>query len=754
MNDPTIVAASTQPRRGNRDSAFVNYVGALLVAGGAILMRALLDPLLIERAPLPLLVGAVAIAAWRGGWKAALLAGVTGYVVSAYLFITPRGALAFDNPWRELVAVLFYALACTIVVLMIERWRAAKRQLADTTASQALLAAIVLSSDDAIISVDLDGIITSWNPGAERLYGWTASEAIGQPMSMLVPKELREQEQRILEAVRRATRIAAHETVRCRKDGSPVDVMLSVSPVRDASGAIVGASKVASDLSVRVRAERAAAQANEARRASDLRLSAVLESIDDHLVSYDTQWRYTFVNDAAARTLHKTPEELLGRSIWELFPESIGNQYYRELHDAVREQRIIRSEHYYEPWDSWFENHIYPNEDGVTVFSSNVTVRKRAEQALRDADRRKDEFIAVLAHELRNPLAPIRNAARILEKARDESPESALALDIIGRQLDHLVRLVDDLLDISRINRGHLDLQKARVILSEVIDNAVESVRPLVESQQHHLTVVMPEERIFLDADATRLAQVFVNLLGNAVRYTPQGGDIRVVAGVVDDHAVISVRDNGIGIPTDMLLRVFDMFTQVDRSLERENGGLGIGLTLVSRLVRLHGGTVEARSKGRGTGCEFVVSLPITTSATAASAKRLGVRVELDGTTRRILVVDDNTDSADTLAMLFRFRNHEVCVAYDGRAALDLAESFAPDTVLLDIGLPLINGYDVATKLRESPGGANLLLIAISGWGQEQDRARSKEVGFDHHLVKPVDYKQLIPLVEGVRVAG
>jgi PAS domain S-box-containing protein len=731
-----------------------NYGFALMITAVVVAVRGMLDPVMHERAPLPLLIGAVAIAAWRGGWRPATLAAVVGWAASAYYFIPLRRSFDFEHPLRELVAALLYAVTCAIIIVVVERWRHAKRKLVDTFASEELLAAIVTSSDDAIISVDLDGIISSWNPGAERLYGWTATEVIGKSMDLLIPEQARSVETRTLDAIRRGKRVVAHETTRCRKDGTILDVLVSVSPIRDASGTLVGASKVASDISARVRAERAAQGANEALRASEQRLSAVLESIDDHLVSYDSQWRYTYVNDAAARTLGKSRDELIGRCIWELFPEAIGNQYYRELHDAVAQNRVIRSEHYFEPMERWFENHIYPTDDGVTVFSSNVTLRKRAEQALKESDRRKDEFLAVLAHELRNPLAPIRNASRILEGRNDGHPESRLALDIIGRQLDHLVRLVDDLLDISRINRGHIELQKDRVSLAWVIDNAVESVRPLIETQQHRLTVLTPETPITLDADFTRLTQVFLNLLTNAARYTPSGGDIRVEAGVVGKRAVVSVRDNGIGIPPEMLGRIFDMFTQVDRSLERATGGLGIGLTLVKRLVELHGGTVEARSAGEGSGTEFVVSLPLAATAQPHSADRPVAKHDSTSGARRILVVDDNTDSADTLAMLFRFRNHEVCVAYDGQAALDLVESFAPDTVLLDIGLPIINGYDVAKHLRSLPGGDELLLIAISGWGQDEDRRMSAASGFNHHLVKPVDYSVLIPLVEGVRVPG
>ncbi len=381
----------------------------------------------------------------------------------------------------------------------------------------ALLAAIVSSSDDAIVSKTLDGVITSWNAGAERLFGYTPAEAIGQSMTLIIPTERRAEENEILQRIRRGERVEHFETVRVAKNGQRLDVSLTISPVRDAHGRVIGASKVGRDITARKRA------AEEAQ--------------------------------AAQKLLTESRDEL-----------------------------------------------------------------QRVNAELSEADRRKDEFLAVLAHELRNPLAPIRNAVHYLGLKASPDPALRNARDIIDRQVKHLVRLVDDLLDISRISSGKIGLRKERVSLALIVTNAVEASRPAIESENHQLTVTLPAEPVYLDADLTRLAQVLQNLLNNAAKYTAPGGKIGLHA-EFDGHSVaIRVVDTGIGIPREMLPRVFDLFTQVDRSIERSSGGLGIGLTLVQRLVELHGGTVEARSEGPDKGSEFVVRLP----ASVESSRRFG----------------------------------------------------------------------------------------------------------------------------------
>jgi CheY-like chemotaxis protein len=380
--------------------------------------------------------------------------------------------------------------------------------------------------------------------------------------------------------------------------------------------------------------------------------------------------------------------------------------------------------------------------------STDIDDGKRSEAALRQADRQKDEFLAVLAHELRNPLAPIRTGLQLVKIAGDDAARRERACTVMDRQLMQLVRLVDDLLDMSRITNGKIELHRQRVELASVIHAAMETSRPGIESSGHELTVTFPAEPIVIDGDATRLAQVFANLLNNAAKYTPRGGHISLTGERRGGVALVRVTDNGIGIPADMLSRVFEMFTQVDRSLEKTHGGLGIGLTLVRRLVGLHGGSVEARSGGPGAGSEFIVSLPVAAAAVADGDAWASAPAPPPAplSLRRILVVDDNQDAAESLAEMLRLRGHHVRTAHDGVAAVEAAAAFLPDIVLLDLGMPRLNGYEAAPRIRERLGrGARL--VALTGWGQPDDRRRAREAGFDHHLVKPVDAAELEAVV-------
>jgi two-component system CheB/CheR fusion protein len=376
----------------------------------------------------------------------------------------------------------------------------------------------------------------------------------------------------------------------------------------------------------------------------------------------------------------------------------------------------------------------------------DITDRKLAEQALREADRRKDEFLATLAHELRNPLAPIRNAVQILRLKSPADPDLRWAHDIIDRQAQQLTRLVDDLLDVSRITRGRIELRQERVELAALLERALETSRPALEAARHQLTVTFPEEPLELVLDLTRIAQALSNLLNNAAKYTRPGGHIRLSASREDGEAVIRVRDDGIGIPPEMLASIFEMFAQVDTSLERTQGGLGIGLTIARRLVEMHGGTIAAASEGPGMGSELVVRLPLA-PAPEAAAPDPRVEATAPGASLRILVVDDNEDSAESLAMLLGLTGHDVRTAHDGPQALTAAAEHRPDVVFLDIGMPGMNGYEVASRLRRRPETQGVLLAAMTGWGQEEDRRRSKEAGFDYHLVKPLDPKALDELL-------
>jgi signal transduction histidine kinase/CheY-like chemotaxis protein len=392
----------------------------------------------------------------------------------------------------------------------------------------------------------------------------------------------------------------------------------------------------------------------------------------------------------------------------------------------------------------------------LATVSQDVTERKRLEDSLRqlaadlsEADRRKDEFLATLAHELRNPLAPLCNMLEVLKRAGGDGEVLQRALDTIERQLGQLVRLVDDLLDVNRITHDRLELRQSQVELSAVIRQAVEASRPLVDSAGHELLVTLPAEPVYLHADPARLTQVFGNLLNNSCKYTSPGGQIWVTAERLGSDVVVTVKDTGSGIPPDQLDSIFGMFAQVDRSLERSQGGLGIGLTLVKRLVQMHGGSIEARSAGEGQGSEFVVRLPMLVG-TSKAATPAPTRARERAQSRRVLIVDDNRDSADSLAMLLTITGGEAHIAHDGVAALEAVEKHRPDVVLLDIGLPKLSGLDVCRRVRAQPWGRDIVLIALTGWGQDEDRRKSQEAGFDGHLVKPVDYAALLELLSSL----
>jgi signal transduction histidine kinase/CheY-like chemotaxis protein len=372
--------------------------------------------------------------------------------------------------------------------------------------------------------------------------------------------------------------------------------------------------------------------------------------------------------------------------------------------------------------------------------SRNAELRL-SEDRLRDADRRKDEFLATLAHELRNPLAPIRSAVAILQSFAVTNEDRLEAQLIIERQVSQMARLIDDLLDVSRITAGKLPLKKRPLRLSEVLNLAIATVRPHIAEQRHQLSVALSREPIVIDGDEARLSQVFANLLHNACKYTEQGGEIMLTVALPNESEVeVAVRDNGIGIPSEFLPRLFQKFSQVAPSLERSQGGLGLGLALVHGIVALHGGRVEARSAGSGRGSEFIVRLPVA----VVPADGIPKAPMIDDTprqlvSRRVLVVDDNEDSAESLALLLRLGGHLVETAHDGEAALEVADRFQPDAILLDLGMPRLNGYEVCERIRMQPWGQGVLMVAQTGWGQAQDRARTLEAGFDAHLTKPID---------------
>jgi signal transduction histidine kinase len=419
-------------------------------------------------------------------------------------------------------------------------------------------------------------------------------------------------------------------------------------------------------------------------------------------------------------------------------------------------RRSERIEHYYEHYGKWLEIGASPvRTGGIAVYFRDSTERNVAEhalrereQALREADRRKDEFLATLAHELRNPLAPIRNAVQLL--SRQGPADSALqsARQMIDRQVRHMVRLIDDLLDVSRITQGKIELRKERVSLATIVEQALETSRPHLG---HELTVSLPSEPLHIDADPVRLAQVFSNLLNNACKYTEKGGRIWLTAEREGSEVVVKIKDTGIGLAPQHLPQLFRMFSQAPSSLERSQGGLGVGLSLARGLVEMHHGRIEARSAGQGLGSEFIVRLPAL--ALAPGAQPLdpdAAGAGASGVPRRILVVEDNRDTAFSLAALLRMEGNQVEIAHDGLEALQKASGYEPEVVLLDIGLPKMDGYDACRAMRAQPWGKRALIIAVTGWGQDEDRRRSKEAGFDMHLVKPVEHPALLKLLADV----
>ena len=482
-------------------------------------------------------------------------------------------------------------------------------------------------------------------------------------------------------------------------------------------------------------------------RESESRLKALFDNAAIGIAEIDASQRFALVNDALCELLQSRREHLLDTSLAEVVHPEDRDDLNARLSDLIAggcanartEARFLRRD----GASIWVKlaASLSRAVDGrgahAVVALEDVTEARHAAEDLREADRRKDEFLAILAHELRNPLAPIRNSLHIFRLAGVQDPAVARVTEMMERQVAHMVRMVDDLLEVSRISRGKIELRKERVELASVLRTAVDTSLPLVEANRHKLSVQVPPEPLVLDADPVRLAQVFANLLNNSAKYTPPGGAIELEVGIEGGMAVVCVRDNGEGIPPQMLSRVFNMFTQVNTGA-RAQGGLGIGLTLARTLVNLHGGSIEAFSGGPGRGCEFLVKLPLA-AALPTNTQATDRQAERGIAPSRVLVVDDNKDAADSLGMLLEFLGAEVRVVHDGFAALEAVSQFKPTLVLLDLGMPGMNGLEVARRMRQDPDAHGVRLVALTGWGQREDRRRTTEAGFDYHLVKPAD---------------
>jgi PAS domain S-box-containing protein len=499
-----------------------------------------------------------------------------------------------------------------------------------------------------------------------------------------------------------------------------------------------------------------ASRSQEALRESERVYRAIGESIDHGVWICDAAGRTTYASESFLRMTGLSMEQCGG------------NGWIEALHPDEREHTAAAWKQACQTGGAWDVEHRFKGVDGKyhAVLARGVPVRddagrilawaginlnidrmKQVERELRELDQRKNEFLATLAHELRNPLAPLRNGLEVLRLAGSNAQTAEKARTMMERQLGQMVRLVDDLLDVSRVSRGKIELRREDVELATVLRNAIETSQPLINERRHELRTSVPAEGVRVNADVTRLSQVFWNLLNNAAKYTEPGGRIEIVATVAGDAVEVSVRDNGVGIPPDMQSRVFDIFTQVDRTLEKSQGGLGIGLSIAKRLVEMHGGSIHVDSAGSGRGSEFVVRLPARVHGPEAARPSPPPEQAQKSPSHRILIADDNRDSATTLAILLEAAGNQVRVAHDGSTAIEVAAEYSPDVVLLDIGMPRLNGYDACRIIRAQPAGNQAYIVALTGWGQPEDRKRAQGAGFDCHLVKPVEPAALEQLI-------
>ncbi len=690
------------------------------------------------------------------------------------------------------------ALATLIGFLIaLRKYLDARHQVATTIADQAENLRITLASiGDAVITTDASGSITNMNTVAEALTGWSHSEVIGQPLEQVFRIVNEHSRETVENPVKRALSEGivvglANHTIMIAKDGSERPIDDSAAPIRTQAGNILGCVLVFRDVTERQQQENQLRDEQKRLQASEQRFRQIADTMPQMVWVTRPDGYHEYYNRRWYDYIGCKPEECLGFG------------WNAPLHPADKDLAIDRWNYSLrtgEPYEieyrfrskagdyRWFLGRALPvrDESGqITQWFGTCTdieesKRIEAERSqlaaeLSEADRRKDEFLATLAHELRNPLAPIRNGLQILRLTSQNTGSNNEATEriqaMMERQITQMVRLVDELMDVSRINRGKVSLRLEQVEITSIIEQSVETSRPAIELAQQRLSVTLPPQPIYLQADPLRLVQVFSNLLNNACKYSPSGSQISIMvecdraSNRASEHpkqseaVIVSVEDTGIGISADMLPRIFDLFTQVEGAFERASGsgslaqnglaqnGLGIGLTLVKQLVEMHGGSVQAYSEGLGQGSKFVVRLLTVVEPTTTQNETFATSEQIAMSSRRILIVDDNEDSALTLAVLFEMSGDETQTAEDGLQAIAVAESFKPDVALLDIGLPGLSGYEVAQAIRAQPWGKSMVLIALTGWGQDEDRQKSKEAGFNAHMVKPVDHDALLKLL-------
>ena len=604
--------------------------------------------------------------------------------------------------------------------------------------AQARLAAIVASSADAIFSTSLDGTIQTWNRGAERLFGYSTAEALGRPVSILIPEDRHTEEAEVMARIARGEVLVNFETVRRRNDGHRFDISLTASPIRNAEGRVVGASRIPRDITERKRADEARA-----------RLAAIVASSDDAIVSKSLDGIIRTWNRGAERMFGYIAQEAVGRHITLIIPEERRAEEDMVLSKVRRGESVDHFETVRRAKDGRMLDislSVSPIRGargeiiGASKIARDITERKRVEAELqslvaklRDADTRKDEFIAMLAHELRNPLSAIAVATDLLARSTIEDRKARFAVPAIERQMRQLRRLVDDLLNMARITSGKLTLRKESIELKAFTERAISDYRALVASG---ISIVLQALEAWVDADPARLKQMIENLLDNATKYG--GRNITVTVSADGQGAHLSVQDDGQGISRELQASLFQPFVQGVQPADREQRGLGLGLALVERLATLHGGRVAAASDGPGKGSTFTISLPLAKPAAASERRQARVAAK-----HRVLVVEDEVDSREALKLLLETEGHEVALSDSGAGALEEIARFRPDIALVDIGLPGMDGYEIARRARELAAGKDLKLVAITGYGGEAHRRRAKSAGFDMHVVKPISYEQL-----------
>ncbi len=760
MHDHSPRPASVSPPALAARSRLAAYLLALAVVLLAVIVRLLLDPLLGDQMAFTLLFGAVGLAAWYGGRGPALLAVAAGALLTDYFVLAPRHSWAIigDQTSRVLVYLTVSALLVAVLDAMRRTQHRAEAAARALDLQQEWLRTTLASIGDGVLATDRDGNVTMLNGVAQQLTGWTQDAARGLPLTevfRIINEFSRTPSENPVERALRTGEIVelASHTLLVGRDGTERPIEDSAAPIRDAAGAIIGVVLVFRDATEQRRA-------HAAQEVMSQRLALALQA------GRMGAWEWDISNDEVwwssnLETLHGLERGSFGGTL-QAFLDMVHIDDRARVEQALAAAIAGGSEYQVEfrrrhpdgsvRWTGTVAR-VFRDESGrsvrMTGITMDITERRRIETELKDADRRKDEFLATLAHELRNPLAPISNGIELMRLAPGDGAVMARARDMMQRQLGHLVRLVDDLLDVSRITRNKLELRRERVAIEQVMHTAIETSRPLLEGREFRAS--MPPQPLYLHGDLTRLAQVFSNLLNNAGKYTEPGDRIWLDVVREGSDLVVTVGDSGIGIAPEDCERLFELFAQVAPPHDRTQAGLGIGLALARRLVEMHDGSIGVHSAGPGHGCEFFVRLPLVVLEAGADAPAGPAITEALAARRptRILVVDDNHDAVESLSQLLRRLGHQVRSAADGEAALVTAAEFGPEIVLLDIGMPRMNGYEAARRLRDDPRTRDAVLVAVTGWGQDGDVQAARDAGFDHHMVKPLDLEKLQQVLDG-----